>query len=136
VTALAISFVIVGAGALLLWLRPDLPPSTNLATVSQLVDQGQATSLDLRGDTLYVATTDGRHYRVDGVSSAALVEVQSRAEAKMGATVEITVERGDSLTPTSFFATVMPFAPLILLVAVAVVLFRLLRRPPRFRPAS
>ena len=77
--ALAISVVVVGAGALFLWLRPDLPPSTNLATVSQLVAQGQATSLDLRGDTLTVTTNDGRQYRVDGVDDAGFNEMLPKA---------------------------------------------------------
>jgi hypothetical protein len=35
--ALAVVLVIVSAGALFVWLRPDLPPATNLPTVSQLV---------------------------------------------------------------------------------------------------
>jgi DNA-binding CsgD family transcriptional regulator len=136
VTALAVPLVIVSAGALFLWLRPDLPPSTNLATVSQIVDQEQATSLDLRGDTLFVTTADGRHYRVDGVGQAAFGEIALRAEANIGATVEVSISRGDSLTPASIVGIVSAFAPLILLVAVALVIFRRLHRPPRLSPAS
>jgi hypothetical protein len=128
--------VIVSAGALFLWLRPDLPPSTNLATVSQIVDQEQAISLDLRGDTLFVTTADGRHYRVDGVGQAAFGEIVLRAEANIGATVEVSISRGDSLTPAAIVGIVSAFAPLILLVAVALVIFRRLHRPPRLSPAS
>ena len=136
VTALAVPLVIVSAGALFLWLRPDLPPSTNLATVSKLVDQGQATSLDVRGDTLFVTTADGRHYRVDGVGQAAFGEIALRAEANIGATVEVSISRGDTVTLASIVGIVSAFAPPILLVAVALLIFRRLRRPPRFSPAS
>jgi DNA-binding CsgD family transcriptional regulator len=136
VATLAISVVIVGAGALFLWLRPDLPPSTNLATVSQLVAQGQATSLDLRGDTLFVITADGRHYRVDGVGQAALGEIALRSEANMGATLEVTISKGDALTPASILGPVSAFAPMIVLLIVALVVFRRLHPPPRFSPAS
>jgi DNA-binding CsgD family transcriptional regulator len=132
--ALAISVVIVGAGALFLWLRPDLPPSTNLATVSQLVAQGQATSLDLRGDTLTVTTKDGRHYRVDGVDDVGLSEIPlSKA---LSSNVQVTISKGDALTPASILGPVGAFAPLIVLLVVSLMVFRRLRRPPRFSPAS
>jgi DNA-binding CsgD family transcriptional regulator len=132
--ALAISVVVVGAGALFLWLRPDLPPSTNLATVSQLVAQGQATSLDLRGDTLTVTTNDGRQYRVAGVDGAAFSEILT--PKVLGSTVEVTISKGDALTPADVLGPVSAFAPLIVLLIVALAAFRRLRRPPRFSPAS
>ena len=134
VTALAVPLVIVGAGALFLWLRPDLPPSTNLATVSQLVAQGQATSLDLRGDTLTVTTKDGRHYRVDGVDDVGLSEIPlSKA---LSSNVQVTISKGDALTPASILGPVGAFAPLFALLVVSLMVFRRLRRPPRFSPAS
>ena len=135
---LAVLLLMAIAGASFLWLRPDLPPSTTLATVSQLVAQGQATSLDLRGDTLDVTTADGRHYRVDGVSQAAFDEIASRAKANMGVAIEISGS-GDTPTLVSAVAFVSAVAPLILLLIVglgALVVLRRIRRPPRLRPAS
>lgn len=129
--AVAISVVVVGA--LFLWLRPDLPPSTNLATVSQLVAQGQASSLDLRGDTLTVTTNDGRQYRVDGVDGAGFNEMLPKA---LGSNVKVTISKGDELTPASILGPVGAFTPLIVLLVVALMVFRRLRRPPRFSPAS
>ena len=132
--ALAISVMVVGAGVLFLWMRPDLPPSTNLATVSQLVAQGQATSLDLHGDTLIVTTNDGRHYRVDGVDDVGLSEIPlSKA---LSSNVQVTISKGDELTPASILGLVSAFAPLIVLLVVGLMVFRRLRRPPRFSPAA
>jgi DNA-binding CsgD family transcriptional regulator len=132
--ALAISVVVVGTGALFLWLRPDLPPSTNLATVSQFVAQGQATSLDLHGDTLTVTTNDGRQYRVAGVDGAAFSEILT--PKVLGSNVQVTISKGDELTPASILGPVSAFAPLIVLLVVGLVVFRRLRRPPRFSPAA
>jgi DNA-binding CsgD family transcriptional regulator len=133
IAALAISVVVVGAGALFLWLRPDLPPSTNLATISQLVAQGQATSLDLHGDTLIVTTNDGRQYRVSSVDSASFNEMLPKA---LSSNVQVTISKGDELTPASILGPVSAFAPLIVLLVVGVMIFRRLRRPPRFSPAA
>jgi ATP-dependent Zn protease len=133
IAALAISVVVVGAGALFLWLRPDLPPSANLATVSQLVAQGQATSLDLRGDTLTVTTNDGRQYRVDGVDGANFNEMLPKA---LSSNVQVTISKGDALTPASVLGPVSAFAPLIVLLVVGLMVFRRLRRPRRFSPAA
>lgn len=131
VVSFAVLLVMVSAGALFLWLRPDLPPATNLATVSQLVAQGQATSLDLRGDTLFVTTADGRHYRVDAVDLATFREIFPKA---MAAGAEVSISRGgDSLVPVAFlFATL----PLVLLLVAVLVAIRWIRRPPQPRPAG
>jgi DNA-binding CsgD family transcriptional regulator len=132
VVALAILLVMLSAGALFLWLRPDLPPATNLATVSQLVAQGQATSLDLRGDTLFVATADGRHYRVDGVDEAAFREILPEA---IGTTAEVSISSsGDTLVPSLAFVAAL--LPVVLLLVAVLVAFRWFRRPPQPRPAG
>jgi DNA-binding CsgD family transcriptional regulator len=131
--AISVVVVVVGAGALFLWLRPDLPPSTNLATVSQLVAQGQATSLDLHGDTLTVTTNDGRQYRVAGVDGASFNEMLPKA---LSSNVQVTISKGDALTPASILGPVSAFAPLIVLLAFALMVFRRLRRPPRLSPAA
>ncbi|MGA3030764.1 MAG: helix-turn-helix transcriptional regulator [Candidatus Limnocylindrales bacterium] len=135
VAALAVLLVTVSAGTLFLWLRPDLPPATDLATVSQLVAQGRATSLDLRGDTFFVSTADGRHYRVDGVDEAAFYEMLPEV---IGTTVEVSISGGgDTLALVSILAFVSATLPLVVLLLVAAfVAFRWLRRPPQPRPAG
>jgi DNA-binding CsgD family transcriptional regulator len=133
IAALAISVVVVGAGALFLWLRPDLPPSTDLATVSQLVTRGQATSLDLRDDTLIVTSNDGRQYRVDGVDGASFNEMLPKA---LGSNVHVTISKGNGLTPASILGPVSALATLIVLLVVGLMVFRRLRRSPRFSPAA
>lgn len=132
--ALAVLLVLVSAGALFLWLRPDLPPSTDLATVSQFVAQGQVTSLDLRGDTLTVTTSDGRHYRVAGVDQTAFGEILPKV---IGTTVEVSVSRGDDTNIlVSNLAFLSATLPLVLLLVAALVAFRWLRRAPQPRPAG
>jgi len=134
VAALLVLLVTLGVGALFLWLRPDLPSATNLATVSQLVAQGQATNLDLRGDTLYLTTADGHHYRVDGVSEAAFHEILA---IKTTAGEEFSISSSDD-TPAlvSIIAFVSAILPLVVLVVVALMAFRWLRRPPHPGPAG
>jgi DNA-binding CsgD family transcriptional regulator len=134
VAALAISAVFVGVGALFLWLRPDLPPSTNLATVSQLVAQGQATNLDLHGETLTVTTKDGHRYRVDRVGGAAFSEIL--LPEALRANVEVIISSGDTLTPASILGPVSAFAPPIVLLVAALIVFRRFRHPPHLSPAS
>jgi DNA-binding CsgD family transcriptional regulator len=135
VATLAVLLVTLSAGALFMWLRPDLPPATNLATVSQLVAQGQATSLDLRGDTLFVTTADGRHYRVEGVDLASFREMLPEV---IGTTAEVSISSGgDTLALVSVLAFVSATLPLVvLLLVVALVAFRWRRRPPQPRPAG
>ena len=118
-------------------LRPDLPPATNFATVSQLVAQGQATNLDLRGDTLFVATADGRNYRVDGVGEAAFRDLFAQAMKSSGTTVQVSISGGSSASlAVSIIVFVSEMLPLVILLLGALVAFRWLHRPPRLRPAA
>jgi DNA-binding CsgD family transcriptional regulator len=134
VVALAALLVMVSVGALFLWLRPDLPPTTNLVTVSQFVAQGQATNLDLRGDTLFVTTADGHRYRVDAVDAATFREIFPKA---MAAGAQVTISPGED---TNIFVSNLGFLsatlPLVLLLVVALVAFRRFRRPPHPRAAA
>jgi DNA-binding CsgD family transcriptional regulator len=134
VAALAALLVMVSAGALFVWLRPDLPPATNLATVSQLVAQGQVTSLDLRGDTLFVTTSDGRGYRVDAVDQAAFWNVLSEG---VGTKFEFSISSVDHTNPlVSGLAFLSATLPLVLLLVGALLALRWLRRPPQPNPAG
>jgi DNA-binding CsgD family transcriptional regulator len=134
VAALAALLVMVSAGALFVWLRPDLPPATNLATVSQFVAEGQVTSLDLRGDTLFVATSDGRHYRVDALDQAAFWKILPEG---VGTKFEFSISSGDHTNPlVSGLAFLSATLPLVLLLVVALVVLRWFRRQPRPRTAG
>jgi DNA-binding CsgD family transcriptional regulator len=134
VAALAALLVMVSAGALFVWLRPDLPPATNLATASQFVAQGQVTSLDLRGDTLFVTTSDGRGYRVEGVDQAALRKILPEG---VGTKIEFSISIGDHKNPlVSGIAFLSAILPLVLLLVAALVALSWLRRPPQPRPAG
>lgn len=134
VAALAALLVMVSAGALFVCLRPDLPSATNLATVSQLVVQGQVTSLDLRGDTLFVTTSDGRGYRVEGVDQAALRKILPDG---VGTRIEFSISSGDHTNPlVSGLAFLSATLPLVLLLVAALLVFRWFRRQPHPRPAG
>ena len=138
VVAMVVLFATLIAGALFLYLRPDLPPATNLATVSQLAAEGQATNLDLRGSTLFVTTADGRRYRVEGVAQAAFSEIVATAMANIGAaTLEVSGSNGDTLASNLASVAGLVDPVLLLIVAgVALVTVRRLRRPPQLRPAA
>lgn len=127
---LAAAIVAVALGAFAV-LRPDLPPSTNLASVSQLVTEQHVRALDLRGDTLFVTTTDGRRFRVDGVTAQAADPLQA---AVFGQGVEVSAG-GDTLATTLLMATtgVLPAALAVLTVALVL---RWFRRPREITPGS
>ena len=136
IVALAVTVVALGAGALFLWLRPDLPPATNLAAVSGLVAQGQATNLDLRGDTLFVATADGRGYRVEGVGEAAFRDLFAQAMKSSGTTVQVSISGGSGDTLVSGLVFIAAMLPVILLLVAALVAALRFRRRPQPRPAG
>ncbi len=129
VAVLAALLVMVSVGALFVGLRPDLPPATNLATVSQFVAQGQVTIVDLRGDTLFVTTSDGRGYRVDGVDQAAFRKILPEG---VGTKIEFSISSGDHTNPlVSGLAFLSATVPLLLLLVVALGVLRWFRRQPR-----
>lgn len=132
-----IAFVVVllalSAGLTFVVLRPDLPPATDLVTVSQLVSEGQVTSLDLRGGSLFVTTADGRHYRVDGADEAAVRAMQAQAIA---ASDQVSVSSGGDSLVTSLAILATSLAPLVLLLLVLLLTLRWLRRPPQPRPTG
>jgi hypothetical protein len=111
-----------------------LRPQSSSWTVSQLVAQGQATSLDLSGDTLTATTKDGHQYRVDGVDVAGFREMIT--PKALSSNIEVTISTGDALTPASILGTVSAFVPLIVLLVAALIVFRWFRRPPRLSTAS
>ncbi len=125
---LALVLLAAGVGALFAWLRPDLPPSTNLASVSRLVSDRQVTSLDLRGETLFVTTLDGQRFRIDGLDQKTVETIQRTAIA---GSIGVSVSAGDGTVATGVAIFGTALAPVAAIAAVAVLLARWLRRPPQ-----
>ena len=125
---LVLVLLAAGVGVVFAWLRPDLPPSTDLATVSRLVADRQVASLDLRGDTLFVATLDGRQFRVDGPDRKAVETIQVAAIAGSD---RVSVSAGGDTLATSLAMLATSLAPVALLALVAMLVIRALRRPPQ-----
>jgi DNA-binding CsgD family transcriptional regulator len=130
---LAVILLAAGLGLLLVWLRPDLPPSTDLASVSRLVADKQVSSLDLRGDTLFVATLDGRQFRVDSADKKAVEAIQ---EAAIAGSEQVSVSAGGDALATSLAMLATSLAPVALLVLAVFLALRALRRPPQPRPTG
>lgn len=63
----AVVLVVATAAIAFSMLQPDLPPRSDIATVSRLLAAGQLLSLDLRGETLTLLETSGDRLRVEGV---------------------------------------------------------------------
>lgn len=130
---LVIVLLAAGVGLLLAWLRPDLPPSTDLASVSRLVADKQVSSLDLRGDTLFVATLDGRQFRVDSADEKLVESIQAAAIAGSD---RVSVSAGGDTLATSLAILATSLAPVALLVLAVFLALRALRRPPQPRPTG
>lgn len=130
---LVIVLLAAGVGLLLAWLRPDLPPSTDLASVSRLVADKQVSSLDLRGDTLFVATLDGRQFRVDSADEKVVEAIQAAAIAGSD---RMSVSAGGDTLATSLAILATSLAPVALLVLAVFLALRALRRPPQPRPTG
>lgn len=129
---LVLLLLAAGVGVAFAWFRPDLPPSTDLATVSRLVADRQVASLDLRGDTLFVATVDGRQFRVDGPDRTALEAIQAAAITGSDR-VSISGSAGGDTLATSLAILATALVPVALLALVTMLVIRALRRPPQAR---
>ncbi|MFI5259536.1 MAG: hypothetical protein ACHQ01_08015, partial [Candidatus Limnocylindrales bacterium] len=100
----------------------------------QFVAQGQVTSLDLRGDTLFVTTTNGRGYRIDGVDQATFWKILPEG---VGTRFEFSISSGDHTNPmVSSLAFLSATLPLVLLMVATLVVFRWFRRQPHPKPAG
>jgi len=121
----------VGLGLALL--RPDLPPRTDLGSVSRLVSERQVSSLDLRGDTLFVSTTDGRLFRVDSVDMEAVGPIQAEA---IDTSNRVSVSAGGDTLITSLAMLATALMPAVLVVIAVFATLRTLRRPPQPGPTG
>lgn len=129
----AVVLVVATAAIAFSMLRPDLPPRSDLATVSRLLAAGQLSSLDLRGETLTLLETSGDRLRVEGVEFNQFKPIIAEALAK---SVGVRVSSdGDSLgTAVAMLATAL--LPVLALIVAVGLLLRALRRPPSLRPAA
>ena len=122
---------LLGLGLALL--RPDLPPRTDLGSVSRLVSALQVSSLDLRGDTLFVTTTDGRQFRVDSVDMQAVGPIQAEAIATSN---RVSVSAGGDTLITSLAMLTTALVPAVLAVFAVFATLRTLRRSPQPGPTG
>ena len=122
----------LGAALAFLVLRPDLPPRTDLATVSGLIAEGGVTSLDLRGDTLFVTTADGRHYRVEGADATTAQALQAAALAAG----QVSVSGGGDTLATNVAIVATAVAPLVLLLGFGLLLLTWFRSRPTPSPST
>jgi Response regulator containing a CheY-like receiver domain and an HTH DNA-binding domain len=132
--ARSIAMVLLAAAVgLLLGLRPDLPPSTDLASVSRLVADGQVSNLDLRGDTLFVTTRAGRQLRVDSADEKVVEALQATALASDD---QVSVSGGGDTLATGLAMLATSLVPVALIVLVAFLALQALRRPRQPKPAG
>jgi len=117
----------IGVGFLFAFLRPDLPPTTDLASVSRLVAEGHVRSLDLRGDILIVETTDGQRLRVDRPDEKSVAAIQSAA---INGSSSVRVSSGGDSLATSLAILATAVGPVGVPIVALVLALRTIRRPP------
>lgn len=116
--SLLVAFVVV---------RPDLPPSSDLVTVSRLVAANEVAQLDLHGDTLTVTERSGERLRVEGVT---LDQFQPIQQAGLARLVGITAGNNPFSLTTGIVMIVTSVLPLLLAAAAVVLVFRAVRTAP------
>jgi Response regulator containing a CheY-like receiver domain and an HTH DNA-binding domain len=113
--------------------RPDLPPRTDVDTISALMAGNQITNLELRGQTLTVTQRSGERLRVENLSNDQWLRIQPGPNRRL-------VNFSASSDPQSFATDVAMFAtsvlPLIASGAALVLVVRATRRPLRGSPAA
>jgi DNA-binding CsgD family transcriptional regulator len=113
--------------------RPDLPPRSDLDTVSRLLAANEITLLDLHGETLTVTERSGETVRVEGVTAARFQPIERVALAN-GVALSASSDSWSLATELAMMAGAL--LPLLLLLAVLLLVARAIRRPPRVRPAG
>ncbi|HVA75117.1 MAG TPA: helix-turn-helix transcriptional regulator [Acidimicrobiales bacterium] len=121
----------VVAGAFLV-LRPDLPPRSDLGTVSRLVSSGQVTDLSLVGERLTVTEVNGQRLRVEGVNDDRLLLAAASLAQAEGRPISVSRTGGASeIAQLAILASAL--LPPIVVVVIAGLVLRALGR--RFPPA-
>jgi DNA-binding CsgD family transcriptional regulator len=123
--------IVVGCALIAFW-RPDLPPRTDLGTVSRLLSQRQITQLDLSGTDLVVTRTDGQRFLVQGVTPAAWQSLGAIHLAAVDPSLSISVRSGGPTPLNTAAVAITALLPIALGVAAALLILRALRRrgPP------
>lgn len=117
--------------AVFLVIRASSPRETDLATVSRLLASNQVAQLDLVNSTLTVTEKNGERLRVEDVTLDAFQPVEDVA---LNASVPVSIS-GGSVAPfwTEMLIIASPLLEVALVLGVVVLLFRMIRRPPRPR---
>lgn len=124
--------IVVGCALFAFW-RPDLPPRTDLATVSRLLSQRQITQLDLSGTDLMVTRTDGQRFLVQGVTPAGWQSLGVIPLAAVDPSLSISVRNGGPTPLNTAAVAITALLPIVLGVGAALLILRALRR--RVTPA-
>jgi DNA-binding CsgD family transcriptional regulator len=114
-------------------IRPDLPPQSDLAKVSELLAKGRIARLDLVGETLTATERTGGRVRVEGVTGEAFGPLQGAA---VGARIPVSVSADSFSLATTIVMIATALLPLGIAAAALWLLVISPRRPPRGKPAS
>lgn len=124
--ALVIGLLLAGAVGLALstWFattRPDLPPLSDLETVTQLVATGKVDSLALEDSTLIVRERDGSAVRVERITASDLERLAATADESLPrVSVTANISAGQDLGYRAGFVASLAL-PLVVVVAIGVV---------------
>lgn len=112
--ALAAALAVVAGCALFAFWRPDLPPRTDLGTVSRLLSQRQLMQLDLSSTDLTVTRTDGQRLLVQGVTMPAFESLGATPLAASDASLSISVQSGGPTPLNNAAVAIMALLPIAL----------------------
>lgn len=125
--------LLVGAATAFLYVRPDLPPRTELTAVIELVATGQVSDLSVVDESLIVTRRNGERERVDHLSDAQMESLWASAIAWARAEPgkPISMRKGGSglLSQLAILATAL-LPTILVLLGVGLLLRTLRRRRP------
>ena len=127
-----ISLLVFATGAFLAT-RPDLPPRSDLTTVSRLLAANEVMLLDLRGETLTMTERSGERLRVEGVTYDEFQPIEMVALSR-SVTTSASNDPWSLTTELAIIATSV--LPLVFVGAALILIVRAIRRPPRVRLAG
>ncbi len=131
--AAALLVLVVFATGAFLATRPDLPPRSDLTTVSRFLAANEVMLLDLRGETLTLTERSGERLRVEGVTYDKFQPIELVAISR-SVTTSASNDPWSLTTELAMIATSV--LPLLLLGAALLLVVRATRRPPGVRPAG
>jgi DNA-binding CsgD family transcriptional regulator len=126
--AIVFTIAMLGLAVGFVWMRPDLPASTDLATISRLVTDGHLAVVEARGNRLVVTTTDGQRLRATGTDASA-VEAITAAAIAQGRQVVISADNEPGLLDQTLMAA-SALLPVGLVALLGLFVMRSLTRRP------